>query len=57
MVKLLNEIAENYNLAGITEITSTIYNIAQRFGVVDQSSNFFSMENLTNLLTGASQGI
>lgn len=57
MVTLLNEIAENYNLASITEITSTIYNIAQRFGVVDQSSNFFSIENLTNLLTGANQGI
>lgn len=57
MVTLLNEIAENYNLAGITEITSTIYNIAQRFGVVDQSSNFFSIENLSNLLTGAGQGI
>lgn len=57
MVTLLNEIAENYNLAGITEITSTIYNLAQKFGVVDQSSNFFSIENLTNLLTGASQGI
>lgn len=57
MVALLNEIAENYNLAGITEITSTIYNLAQRFGVVDQSSSFFSMENLTNLLTGAGQGI
>ena len=57
MVTLLNEIAENYNLAGITEITSTIYNLAQRFGVVDQSSSFFSIENLTNLLTGAGQGI
>ena len=57
MTILLNEIAENYNLAGITEITSTIYNLAQRFGVVDQSSSFFSIENLTNLLTGAEQGI
>ncbi len=57
MVTLLNDIAENYNLAGITEITSTIYNLAQRFGVVDQSSSFFSIENLTNLLTGAGQGI
>lgn len=57
MTTLLNEIAENYNLAGITEITSTIYNLAQRFGVVDQSSSFFSIENLTNLLTGAGQGI
>lgn len=57
MVTLLNEIAENYNLAGITEITGTIYNLAQRFGVVDQSSSFFSIENLTNLLTGAGQGI
>ena len=57
MVTLLNEIAENYNLAGITEITITIYNLAQRFGVVDQSSSFFSIENLTNLLTGAGQGI
>lgn len=57
MVTLLNEIAENYNLAGITEITSTIYNLAQRFGVVDQSSSFFSIENLTNLLTDAGQGI
>lgn len=57
MIKLLNDIAENYNLAGITEITSTIYNVAQKFGVVDQSSDFFSIENLTNLLTGADQGI
>lgn len=57
MVKLLNEIAENYSLAEVTKITGAIYDIAQRFGVVDQSSNFFSVENLTNLLTGADQGI
>ena len=57
IVTLLNEIAENYNLAGIAEITSTIYNLAQRFGVVDPSAGFFSIENLTNLLTESQQGI
>lgn len=57
MVKVLNDVAENYSLTNITEITNIVYNTAQRFGVVDQSSDFFSVDNITNLLTRADQGV
>lgn len=41
----------------VTEITSMVYNIAEKSGVVDQSSDFFSKANISNLLIGAQQGI
>lgn len=58
MKNLLDEISkEKYSLIDTPQIIENIYNTVQRYGVVEQSSNFFSIENLTNLLTGANQGI
>lgn len=57
MTKLFNDIAEQYSLAGVADITNAIYDTALKYGVVEQSSDFFSTQNITNLLTGADQGI
>lgn len=51
MQQLLDKIAQQYELTNINDIVNTIYNTSIRYGVVDQNPDFFSIQNITNLIT------
>lgn len=57
MQQLLDKIAQQYELTNINDIVNTIYNISIRYGVVDQNPDFFSIQNITNLITAQQKGI
>lgn len=57
MQQLLDKIAQQYELTNINDIVNTIYNTSIRYGVVDQNPDFFSIQNITNLITAQQKGI
>lgn len=57
MQQLLDKIAQQYELTNINDIVNTIYNASIRYGVVDQNPDFFSIQNITNLITAQQKGI
>lgn len=57
MQNLLDKISQQYELTNIDDIVKTIYNMSIRYGVVDQNPDFFSTQNLSNLITAQQKGI
>lgn len=57
MQQLLDKIAQQYELTDLDNIVNTIHNTLIRYGVVDQNPDFFSSQNITNLITAQQKGI
>lgn len=57
MQQLLDKIAQQYELANLDDIVNTIHSTSIRYGVVDQNPDFFSTQNIANLITAQQKGI
>ena len=57
MRNLFNTISEQYELSDVSAIANMINSTSSRYGVVEQIPDFFSVENIINLITAASNNI
>ena len=57
MRNLFNTISEQYELSDVSAIADMINSTSSRYGVVEQIPDFFSVENIINLITAASNNI
>ena len=53
----IEEFRGENNSFNVEEVADLIYNAAERAGVVDQRSDFFNLDALSNLLEGVSMGV
>jgi len=57
LLRIIDEMKDEYTLENATQISDLIYNHAQRSGIVDQDSNFFSPEFLLQAVIAIKSGI